>query len=86
METSQMIKKVNATYDKIVDDITTERGTYNTGILATYILLLFKLAFGSVEKEIGLAGARRSFKNAVDYMIDTVIDGGYDKKNDKIKI
>lgn len=83
IETPILIDRANKTFNRIIKDITTEQGTYNSGILASYIGILFKLAFATIEKEVSLDAARSSFKYAVDFMIDVVIDGAYDAE--KIK-
>lgn len=82
---NDLTDKVNRTFEHIIQDITTDKGTYNTGILATYITLLFKLAFATIEKEVNIEAARVSFKAAVDYLMDVMIDGAYDREKKQVK-
>lgn len=82
--TSRIIQMANRDYNRLTVELSDGK-TFNTGHLAAYIGALFKIAFANMEKAIGIKKTRNSFKYAVDFMVDVMIDGAYDEENDKIK-
>lgn len=83
--TAKLVRMANRDYNRLTNELAEGEGTYNTGHLASYVAILFKVTFANMEKAIGLDAARQSFKYAVDYMVNAMIDGAYDKENDRIK-
>ena len=60
-------------------------GSLNTGNLASIIAAVWRLTFAYVERETGLEAARGAFSPALNYMMDTLIDGAWDEENQKVK-
>lgn len=80
----RLIDLANRDYNRLTVELS-DGETYNTGHMASYVAVLFKMAFANMEKAIGLEKTRQRFKYAVDFMMDVMIDGAYDKENDRIK-
>lgn len=83
--TEKLIDMANKDHDRLIVELSNEQGRYNSGHMAAYIGILFKVAFANVERQVGLDDARKGFKHAVDYIMNAMIDGSYDKENDRIK-
>lgn len=82
--TAKIIEMANRDYNRLTVELSDGKA-FNTGHMAAYIGTLFKVAFANMERAIGINKARTSFKYVVDFMVDVMIDGAYDKENDKIK-
>lgn len=80
----KLIGMVNRDHNRVIDEMG-EGGYVNTGLLSAYMVMMFKMFFAFVEKGQGLDAARESFKVAVDKILDTMIDGCYDKEKDSVK-
>lgn len=82
--TAKIIEMANRDYYRITEELSVD-GKVNTGLIAAYMFALFKVSFANMEKAIGIEKARKSHMPMVDSMVDVMIDGAYDKENDKIK-
>lgn len=80
----KIIEMANRDYFRLAFELS-DGETFNTGHLAAYIGALFQVTFGNMERAIGLKRTRASFTHAIDFMVDVMIDGAYDKENDRIK-
>lgn len=70
---------------KLTIQMAIKDGSLNTGNLASIIAAVWRLTFAYVERGTGLEAARGAFGPALNYMMDTLIDGAWDEENQKVK-
>ena len=85
MDNTELMKKVFETFKKIKSDISDEDGKYQVGDLTLYYSMLFQVGFASIEKVFGLETTQNAFYNTVDYIVEVLKQGGYDKEHDFLK-
>lgn len=74
----------NSTFEFMFDKLS-RNGNINTGHMASVVAIMFRISFAFDERENGLGAARKTFKEAFNFMSNTMIEGAWDEVNKKIK-
>ena len=85
LTTAEVIEAGNETYQFLMERLTNENSTINSGNMSASIAIVFRLAFAFVESNVGLEAAQQSFYHAMGYMMDAMNEGAWDEEKQKVK-
>lgn len=81
---TEVVDVGNRTFEYMYDNLV-RSGRINTGHMASVVAIMFRISFAFDERENGLDAARKTFKEAFNFMSNTMIEGAWDEVKKKIK-